>query len=540
VLVALGTVIVATALTAGALAGANDSGFKTSQPAMLTGVAQGSTVTPIISVGDTLPGGYRFEAIPDGIALKARGQGRLDVYVNHETSRVPFPYSAANAPTPELNQNDFDNSQLSRLVLNQHSAGVLNGKLVITSDENFQRFCSNYLATSAEGFDRELLFTNEEGSDFVYRTGEAWPAAAGAPGTEQIGLVVAYDVKTGKRRPIYGMGRHNHENSVPIPGFDQLVVLSGDDTFSSSSPGSQLYAYLAPNTDAIWNDTGELYGFKLDDATKLNYFNVPVGSNAEYPGTFVPISKDVAQSGQSALETASDAAGVFQFFRIEDIAYDKRPGMSNIVYLADSGRGTAVEGPTGFASTNGRIWRLEFTDPTDPTKATLSLLVEGDDNPLATLDEIHQPDNLETTAAGSLMVTEDPSSGQQFPVDSTDPRATAARLWWVNLDAQAPDTPDDDRSVAARVDQSADEGSTDVDGEVGVNAPGKLGSWESSGVVDASAVFGPGAFLVTVQAHSLWIEKQVIAPGADPDARKWGFTNKREGGQLALLRVPGA
>mgnify|MGYP003345617477 CR=1 FL=1 len=38
---------------------------------------------------------------------------------------------------------------------------------------------------------------------------------------------------TGKHTPIYGMGRHNHENSVAIPGYGKPVVLSGDDTFTS-------------------------------------------------------------------------------------------------------------------------------------------------------------------------------------------------------------------------------------------------------------------------------------------------------------------
>ena len=361
-----------------------------------------------------MPGGYRFESIPDGIALKARGNGRLDVYVNHETSTVPFPYNAGAAA--EANQNDFDNAQLSRLALSQHSGGVLNAKMVIQSSSNYQRFCSNYLATAAEGFDRELLFMNEEATDFVYRTGTAWPAPASEPPAEQAGVVVAYDVKTGKHKPIYGMGRHNHENSVAIPGFDDLVVLSGDDTFTPDPAQSQLYSYIAPDADAIWNDTGRLYGFQVDNPSVNDYYDVPVGSTASYPGTFVAIDSAAAKGTQTALETASDAAGVFQFVRVEDIAYDKRPGKRNIVYVADSGRGSDSAGTNAFASRNGRIWKLEFTDPDDPTKATLSLLVEGDDQPIKTVDEIHQPDNLETTAAGSLMVTEDPGSGQQFPI----------------------------------------------------------------------------------------------------------------------------
>src|SRR5512133_1170412 len=91
-------VVLGVTLTAGSAgAGDNDSGFKTSQPAMLTPLVAGSTVTPIITVGDTVRG-YRFEAIPDGISLDPNGQGTVDVYVNHETSTVPFPYTAGRVP----------------------------------------------------------------------------------------------------------------------------------------------------------------------------------------------------------------------------------------------------------------------------------------------------------------------------------------------------------------------------------------------------------------------------------------------------------
>ena len=103
------------------------------------------TFTPIATVGDILPGKLRFESIPDGISLRTRGHGRVDVYVNHETSTVPFPYTPA-APTEANSQNDFNNAEVSMLALNQHSAGVLKADKAISTSEGFQRFCSNFLA----------------------------------------------------------------------------------------------------------------------------------------------------------------------------------------------------------------------------------------------------------------------------------------------------------------------------------------------------------------------------------------------------------
>jgi len=167
-------------------------------------------------------------------------------------------------------------------------------------------------------------------------------------------------------------------------------------------------------------------------------------------------------------------------------------------------------------------------DPNDPTIVTsLTVLVEGDDNPVKTLGEVHQPDNVETTANG-LLLTEDPGSSQQFTAAQqlSDPNATTARLWWVPFSGAA--------QVVARVNQSADGGPTDVDGR----PAGNWGAWESTGIVDASAAFGPDMFLINVQAHTLWVEK---APGDDNNGDgQPDFTYKREGGQLMLIKIPGA
>ena len=184
----------------------------------------------------------------------------------------------------------------------------------------------------------------------------------------------------------------------------------------------------------------------------------------------------------------------FQFVRLEDIAYDRH--RNNVLYIADTGRGATSAGGNAFTSTNGRIWKLVL-DRKDPTKAKLSILIEGDDNPVKTLGEIHQPDNLESTKDG-LFVTEDPGSSQQFPVGSTDPNATTARLWHYGLRSGV-------ASVVARVDQSADEGPTDRDA---ATSRGNLGAWESSGIVDASKTLGKGTYLIDVQAGTLIVEEE--------------------------------
>ena len=55
-----------------------------------------------------------------------------------------------------------------------------------------------------------------------------------------------------------------------------------------------------------------------------------------------PTPGRVAHDGpQWILERWGDtqAQKVFEFVRVEDIAYDRRPGMQNVVYVVDSGRG---------------------------------------------------------------------------------------------------------------------------------------------------------------------------------------------------------
>jgi hypothetical protein len=505
-------------------AGDDDSGFQTSTPAMLTPLAPGSSVRPIISVGDRL-GGYMFESIPDGISFRRTHRNKVDVYVNHETSLVPFPAT----------RSDFTNSMVSRLRLREHSARVLGGTYAIASQPgNFQRFCSNFLAGRVHGFDREILFTNEEARDIVLRDGYAWhppSVSLDERSAEQAGVVVALDVKRGTYRSIYGMGRHNHENSVALRGYGHPVVLSGDDTFDA--PASQLYMYTAANRRGVWNDRGTLYAFKADDPDVNDYGDFPAADGAS--GEFIPVPRAIAtgkradgtdvraadfgfpappagipDGPQWVLEHWShNVARAFQFIRVEDIAYDRR--RRNVVYFADTGEPRAIpdgagrlrRGASGTRGLypNGRIFRMVL-DPDNPLEVrSLSVLTDQDalgyDNPAA----MHQPDNVETTR-NSLLITEDPGSHNQGAAIGY------AKLWRYEL-------PNGPLVPVAQVDQS-------------LRPDLPPGSWESSGIIDASDVFGRGAFLIDVQAHGFELH---TAPSPFP-----GVNYMREAGQLLLFR----
>jgi uncharacterized protein DUF839 len=509
-----------------AAAGDKNPGFQTSTPAMLTPLAPGSSVKPIISVGDKL-GGYMFESIPDGISFRRTHRNKVDVYVNHETSLVPFPAT----------RSDFTNAMVSRLRLREHTAGVLGGTYAIPSQPtNYQRFCSNFLAGRAQGFDREILFTNEEARDIVLRDGYAWhppSVSLDERSAEQAGVVVALDVKRGTHRSIYGMGRHNHENSVALRGYGNPVVLSGDDTFDA--PASQLYMYTAENRRAVWNDRGTLYAFKANDPNVNDYGDFPAANGAA--GEFIPVPRAIATGKRAdgtdvrAIDFGYPAppAGIpdgpqwvleywshnvvraFQFIRVEDLAYDRRH--KNVVYFADTGEPRAIpdgagrlrRGPSGTRGLypNGRIFKLVLDRDNPLEVRSLSVLINSDalgyDNPAA----MHQPDNVETTR-NSLLIQEDPGGHNQGAAIGY------AKVWRYTL-------PNGPLVPVAQVDQS-------------LRPDLPIGSWESSGIIDASDVFGRGAFLLDVQAHGYELNTS-----PSPFA---GVTYMREAGQLLLFRLP--
>jgi hypothetical protein len=460
----------------------------------------GASVRALISSGETVDGTL-FEGIPDGVGIRPGPDNKtIDVYVAHEQTTVPFFGTA-----------DFVDASVTKWTLNTNGpdrGGIIAGDVAISSSNGYLRFCSASMAGPAEGFDDYVFLTGEEANDVVdIGTGQPFSPDPAISPQRQAGFAVALNTETGDFDHIAGMGRLNHENTIALPGYDHIALVTTDDTFSG--PSAQLYLYLADDQDAVFADTGSLFAFRVtatddgpvDPGDAFNDANdyLDLRPGDDWMGEFIPVPDDVADgtlatvAPQDGLEDWSNDNNVFQFIRLEDLAYDKND--PNVVYIADTGRTRVVPDPTtgrltrgpggtqGFAD-NGSVFKMVF-DAEDPTKVvSFSVLAQGDDEAQGAFVPFVSPDNMDTSKK-SLMVQED---------------ADNAKIWqW--------DMSKDGWRVVATV--------TDPDGE-------------SSGIVDASQWFGQGTWLLTIQGHGTFIEQEQIGD----------VLYKRESGQLLLMKIP--
>ena len=201
------------------------------------------------------------------------------------------------------------------------------------------------MAGPAEGFSTYTFFTGEETNDIVPVSPGAPDADADLPpGMRQGGYAVVLNTDTGVSTPVPGMGRLNHENTIAVPGYNQLVMLTTDDTFNA--PSAQLYMYLANHESHVWQDKGSLWAFQVTHANgnkvKQNdpfndandYLDLDPGD--DFAGKWIRVPKQIAKGTQDGLEDWSNDHNVFQFIRLEDLAYDKND--PNVIYIADTGR----------------------------------------------------------------------------------------------------------------------------------------------------------------------------------------------------------
>ena len=500
-----------------------------------TGAVAGGAFVPLINSGEVFDG-VTFQGLPDGLGVVPGpgGTGWVDIYVAHEESHVPFGLTATTV------FGDFQDSSVTRVRVDLATKAILEMEVALPASAGLIRFCSAFMAGPEHGFPHYTFLVNEESNDILDVPAGApyGPDSASLGAQRQAGYAAYLDTRTGMFDVIPGAGRHNHENTVVVPGgwSKEIVSLSGDDTFTStSSPAmpnlSQLYMYGARNWKKFIEDQGALWAFRVtgtgdpgpfDPADPQNeandFFDIAVGDT--WTGEFIPVDPAVARGQtvdrpQDALEIWSNDQNVFQFIRVEDVAYD--PDNPRVVYFADTGNsrllhddGTgrlwrAPSGTPGTLSSNGRIFKMVFNadDPrvVDEFSVVLDAISIG----------MRSPDNLDV-GPNSLMVQED---------------TTNAKIWRFDLASTW--------THVATVDRDQN--------------PATLDTGESSGILDVSRWFGDGWWALDVQAHDSHV---VLDPtSADPvDWHTWTtppippggaqYRKHLEDGQLLLMYIPGS
>ena len=517
------------------------AGAGTFTGAMLKDVAGGPAlgVTSLLTIGEFTnglnPGGsvYAPTGILDGIGSYDNGDGTFTVLVNSElSSSVAYPYQVAYAASEGAVASNVNitGARINRLIVDkdvddnaangyqsQIIAGGLAYSTVIGADGNgFDRFCSSTL------FNANQFGAGRGFADRLYITGE-----------ENSGALYVLDPSTGVLREAPALGKGSWENAalVDTGSSDTVAVLLFDDT------KAPLYMWVGsknPSGDLLDRNglrSGNLYAWKPGDGVipEAGSDSTPgpdsddlraIASGSPLSGGWVLLGDQAWVAGQTAsqLRAAAVAAGAMQFSRPEDGDTNPLNGQQvvfNTTGNADFGSGDKYGNviTLDFATAFGANGQLNGDGST-----VLKVIYDGD-KLIDPTTGLRSPDNLTWSADGHIYVQEDrtvtPWGAEDgsiwalsaTQVDALTGQAVAER--WAVIQRQTPYGQTDALAIGP--------------------APGyaNSGEWESSGIVDVSALYGaaPGTyFLADVQAHGL------------RDGNLWGSGYLGEGGQLLLLQ----
>ncbi|MFN5855546.1 MAG: DUF4114 domain-containing protein [Pseudanabaenaceae cyanobacterium] len=454
------------------MASATITGPSSSQSPYIVPVAPDIQVKSILTVGDAAPNGYKMVGIPDGLGAFDNGDGTFTLLVNHEISStlgVARAHGGKGAFVSSwvINKSDLSVVSGKDLMQNVYLWDTTTSKFVKSTNAVFNRFCSADLAPVSAFYNSltglgttvRLFLNGEEG---------------GVEGRALAHIVSGANAGTTYQLPY--LGKFAWENAVASPTMSNKTVVAGMD----DGTGGQVYFYVGTKTnngteiDKAGLNNGKVFGVKVAGLTAEDRFTSPVA------GTRFSLADlgEVQNLTGAALESNSNAAGVTNFLRPEDGAWD--PSSPRDFYFNTTDRYDQVADGVGTQVGNSRVWRLRFDDPNNPEAGgTIEAVVDGitDKDAAGNAVKVNMLDNMTIDRYGHILLQEDVGNqahnGKIWQYDITTDRLTqlvkfdAARFGDLGLTATAPFTIDE----------------------------------ESSGVIDAQDILGPGWFLLDAQAH---------------------------------------
>jgi len=447
-----GYIAPATTLTSGM------SAMNSSKDPYLTPFIPGVKFTSILTAGDAVGNGYKMVGTPDGLGAFDNGNGTFTLVMNHElgnTSGIARAHGSTGAFVSKwiINKSDLTVTSGSDLIQNVKlwnpatSTYITYNASFPGTTASFGRFCSADLPGQYAFWNPA---TGKGTQERIFMNGEE----TGAEGRGLAHIVTGPNGGTTWELP--RLGKFSWENSLAWPGIsDSTIVIGTDD----ATPG-QVYVYVGAkqNTgneiEKAGLTNGKLYGVKVN--------GMSLESNATFaaPNTAFMLADlgNVENMTGSALETASNNAGVTRFLRPEDGAWD--PSSPNDFYFATT---------NGFGSPS-RLWRLRFSNIANPTAGgTITAVLDGTEGQ-------QMMDNITVDHSGHILIVEDVGNN-----------AHNGKVWQYDIQTDG-------------FTQIAMHDSTRF-----VNTPGVANyltqDEEASGILDVQEILGNGMFLTVDQAH---------------------------------------
>lgn len=418
--------------------------------AYLVPVAPGVTLTPILTVGESpATGDYPMVGSPDGLGVYDNGDGTFTLLMNHELS----------ASAGAVRAHGLTGAFISRYVIDKSTLRVLSGSDLIQRVYGggglaFNRFCSGDLAAESAysygglGTTARIFLTGEEG-------GSGRAVATIATGSDAGSSYVLSSF-------VPASGTPSWENLLANPyAQDKTIVIGNNDGGSGIASGAL----------AVYVGTKQSTGTDADKAGLTNgvlKFVSVTGNPAE-----ITDATTRATTITSGTAFTLSAASSTTFSRPEDGAWN--PLNPNQYYFVTTDRLDQASDGVGSQIGRSRLWRLTFSDITNPDAGgTIDLLIDGD---TVGGRKVNMLDNITIDGTGRILIQED-----------TGNAAHNAKIWQYDIAT-------DSLTLLAQHDPARF-------GDIGLpaTAPFTIDE-ESSGIVDAQDVLGPGWFLFTDMAH---------------------------------------
>lgn len=468
----------------------------------------------LLTVGDTV-GGYRMVGLPDGMGAWGDSSGAT-ISLSHEINTTLGITRAHGSKGAFVSRWQFDPATKAMTAGRDHSTSSSDVRTFDRSTGTWSvgttlwnRFCSSDLAAPTAyaynglGTSARIFLAGEESGS----TGRAFAHVMTGP-------------ETNASWELPHMGQCAFENLVASP-FPQAktIVVGLDDSSASTAPTgspSEVYIYVGQK-QATGNDItraglvgGTLFGLRV----KVGGTVVGGESNTYALGTSSYVGSgdfelvnmgDASTFGGAAQQTSAIANNVTRFQRVEDGVWDPRPGFQNDFYFLT----------TASFTTNCRLWRVRFHDVTQPELGgTITALLVG--------NEGHKMlDNMTMDEQGRLLLQEDPGN-----------QAYVARVWMYD-------------TVNGRFfDVLTHNPALFVSGSAGYLTQDE----ESSGIIPATEILGPGWFFMNSQAHYAHSDPELVeggqmlalyvAPGLGRECALW-FTSPSGPGSIAVNHMFG-